>query len=82
MFFKYIEEKIKVTSIRYKLFTKNKKVNAFQMRYSHGIQTPLIKAKDETEDDIQIITLTKKQSITKLVAKRIYKITLEWQFID
>ena len=52
-------------------------MNAFQIQYSHGIQTPLIKAKDETEDDIQTVTLTKKQSIAKLVAKRIDKITLE-----
>ena len=31
------------------------------MYYTHGVQTPLFKAKDETEDDMQIVTLNKKQ---------------------
>ena len=41
-----------------------------------------MKAKDETEDEMQIVTLTKKQLIAKLVTKRIDKMTLEIQFID
>ena len=31
------------------------------MIITHGIQGALMKAKDETENDIQIITLSKKQ---------------------
>ena len=41
-----------------------------------------MKAKDETEDDMQIVTLSKKQSIAKIIYKRIDKITCENQFID
>ena len=52
------------------------------MQYTHGVQTTLIKAKDETEMNMQTVILTKKQSIAKLFRKRIDKITIEFQFID
>ena len=60
MVLKFMEEKIKVTHISYKLSKKAKKVSAFQIRYNHGIQTLLIKSKGETEDDLLTVTLTKK----------------------
>jgi len=52
------------------------------MDYTHGIQAPLMKASDETDDNMQTITLTKKQLIDKVCRKRIDRITLEYQFID
>ena len=55
-----MEEKIKVMSFHFKLSKKTKKLSAFKIQYSHGIQTPVMKAKDETEDDMQNVTLTKK----------------------
>ena len=41
-----------------------------------------MKAKGETEDDLQTVTLTKKQRIAKIIGQRIDKITFELQFID
>ena len=41
-----------------------------------------MKAKDETEDEMLTVTLTKKQLIAKMLYKRIDKTTLELQFID
>ena len=41
-----------------------------------------MKAKDEKEDEMLTVTLTKKQLITKMLYKRIDKTTLELQFID
>jgi hypothetical protein len=79
---KFTEEKIKVSSIHYKLYAKTKKLSAFKMDYTHGIQAPLMKASDETDDNMQTITLTKKQLIDKVCRKRIDRITLEYQFID
>lgn len=42
----------------------------------------MIKTKDETEDEMQTITIIKKQYISKLFVKRIDKVTREYQFID
>ena len=52
------------------------------MHYSHGIQTTLVKAKDETENDMKSVKLAKKQFIARMVQKRIDKGTQEYQFID
>ena len=52
------------------------------MQFTHGIQTTLKKAQDETEDGMQTITLTKKQVIAKMLMKRVDKITIEYQFYD
>ena len=52
------------------------------MQYTHGVQTTLMKAKGETEDGMQTVTLTKKQVIAKMLFKRVDKITLEYQFYD
>ena len=52
------------------------------MQYTHGVQTTLMKAKGETEDGRQTVTLTKKQVIAKMLFKRVDKITLEYQFYD
>ena len=82
MALKVFEEKIKVTSFHYKLSKITKKVSAFKIQYTHGIQTPLMKAKDETEDDMQTVTLTKKQIIAKIFYERIDRDTLENQFFD
>ena len=41
------------------------------------MQTPIFKAKDETEDDMQTVTLAKKQIIAKVVRKRIDRTTKE-----
>ena len=69
MLLKFNEEKIKVNSINYKLSKKTNKLSAFKLNYNHGVETPLMKAKDETEEDMQTVTLTKKQ----LIAKQVYK---------
>ena len=79
---KFSEEKIKVISIHYKLSKKTKKLSAFKIQYAQGIQTHVFKAKDETEDDMQTVTLTKKQFIAKLVQKRIDRTSFEYQLID
>ena len=52
------------------------------MNYNHGVQTLLLKAKDETEDEMQTVTITKKQTIAKLCWKRIDRFTMEWQLFD
>jgi hypothetical protein len=52
------------------------------MQFTHGIQTILFKAKDETEDGMEIVTLTKKHLIAKIFSKRIDKMTIEYQFSD
>ena len=52
------------------------------MSYSHGVEGSLMKAKDETEDDMQVCTLKKKQVIDKLFEKRINQTTIEYVFID
>ena len=41
-----------------------------------------MKAKDETEDDMQICTIKKKQVIAKLFEKRMNQTTVEYVFID
>ena len=82
MVLKFIEIKIKVSSFHFKISKKTKRLSAFKIHYTNGIQTTLIKAKDETEDDMQSVTLTKKQFIAKVCKKRIDKITKEYQFID
>ena len=41
-----------------------------------------MKAKGETEGDMQTVTLTKKQCIAKFIRKRTDRITMELQFID
>lgn len=79
---KFVEQTIKVNSIHYKLSPKTKKLSAFKIQYTHGIQTPLIKAKDETDNDMQTVMFTKKQFIAKLFTKRLDKNNLELQFID
>ena len=82
LFIKISAEKIKVCSIHYKLSKKTLKLSAFQIKYSHGIQMPVIKASNETEDDMQILTLAKKQYIARLFLKKTDEITLEYQFVD
>ena len=82
MLLKFNEEKIKVNSINYKLSKKTNKLSAFKLNYNHGVETPLMKAKDETEEDMQTVTLTKKQLIAKQVYKRIDRVTKEYQFFD
>ena len=41
-----------------------------------------MKAKDETENDLKIVQLKKKQRIAKVVQKKINPTTVEYQFID
>ena len=41
-----------------------------------------MKAKDETEENMQTVTLKKKQLIAKQVYKRIDRVTKEYQFFD
>ena len=41
-----------------------------------------MKAMDETEEDMQVVTFTKKQQIAKLCCKKTTPTTLEYQFID
>ena len=57
-------------------------MSAFKIQYTHGIQSRLLKTKDETEDGMQIVNLKKKQIIAKVFYKRADKNTLELQFID
>ena len=52
------------------------------MQYNNGMQTTLMKEKEETEDDMQVVTLKKKQFIAKQFWKRIDRATKEIQFID
>ena len=82
MLLKFNEEKIKVNSINYKLSKKTNKLSAFKLNYNHGVETPLMKAKDETEENMQTVTLKKKQLIAKQVYKRIDRVTKEYQFFD
>ena len=77
-----MEDKIKISSFHFKLSKNINKLSAFKIQYTHGVQTTLLKAMNETTDDMQSVTLTKKQSIAKLFFKRIDKITAEYQFID
>ena len=79
---KFTTNNVKVNAIHYKLSKKTKKLSAFQIQYSHGILTTLMKAKNETEDDMQIVTLSKKQTIAKLSMQRVDKHSREFQFID
>jgi|LakMenE01Jun11ns_1017448.scaffolds.fasta_scaffold7525698_1 hypothetical protein len=57
-------------------------MSAFKIQYTHGIQSRLLKTKDETEDGMQIVNLKKKQIIAKVFYKRADMNTLELQFID
>lgn len=57
---KFYEENIQVQSFHYKLSKETQMLSAFKIQYSHGVVTPLLKAKDETEDDMQIVSLTEK----------------------
>ena len=77
-----MEDKIKVVRIHYKLSKTTNKVSAFKIEYNHGVQTPLLKAKNETEDDMQTVTLAKKQSIAKYMLKPVNKTTMECRFMD
>ncbi len=63
MLLKFFEENVKVTAIHYKLSLKTKKLSAFKISFTHGIQSALMKAKNETEEDMQTVTLSKKQWI-------------------
>ena len=45
------------------------------MKFTHGLQTILMKAKGETEDGMQTVTFSKKQVIAKMLMKVIDKIT-------
>jgi hypothetical protein len=58
---KNIEDKIKINVINYKLSKKTKKLSAFQLIFSHGVTGTLMKAKEETEDEMQNFIITKKQ---------------------
>ena len=71
-----------MSSIHFKLSKKTKKLSAFQIQYTNGIKTTVLKAKDEREDDMQTVALQKKQRIAKLFGKRIDKITRELRLID
>ena len=82
MLLKFIEEKIKVRSFYFKLSKKTKKLSAFNIEYTQNIPTVLFVALNETEEDMQCVTLKKKQRIVKKVVKRIDRITKEIQFFD
>ena len=41
-----------------------------------------MKAKNETEDGMLTVTLTKKQVVAKMIVKRLDKTTSEYQFVD
>ena len=71
-----------MSGLHYKLSKKTKKLSAIKIDFSPGVKTPLMKALNETEEDMQTVTFSKKQSIAKLVFKRIDRITKEYQFID
>ena len=57
-------------------------MSAFKIQYNQGIETPILKAKDETENEMQTVTLKKKQFIAQLVRNRIDRTTREYEFID
>ena len=59
MILDFVEEKIKVKSISYKLSNETKKLRAFKIKYASKIKTTLIKAKDETDDNLQTFSLKK-----------------------
>lgn len=61
MFLKSIEEKIKVSSIQFKLCKNTKRLSAFKIQYTSGQQSTLMKAKEETDDDVQTVALKNKQ---------------------
>ena len=82
MLLKFNEEKIKVNSINYKLSKKTNKLSAFKLNYNHGVETPLMKAKGETEEDMQTVTLTKKQCIAKVLYMRMDKLIKEYRYFD
>ena len=52
------------------------------MIFTKGVTGTLMKAKNETENDIKTVSLKKKQRIAKLARTKINKTTREWQFID
>jgi hypothetical protein len=56
---KFFEQKTKLTGFRYKLSFKSKKLSAFQMIYSHGVKSTLLKALDEIEDGMINVYLKK-----------------------
>ena len=76
MILKTQEDAIKVTKMQFKVSKQSKKLSAFKMSYSHGVEGSLMKAKDETEDEMQVCTLKKKQVIDKLFEKRINQTTI------
>lgn len=78
---KSIEDKIKVSSIHYKIHKKTNLLSAFLLKYSNDIQTPFLKAKDETEDDLLTVLLSKR-IIASVFKKRINRNTMGYQFND
>jgi hypothetical protein len=79
---RFLESRIRVSSINYKISESSGKTTAFQIIYTHGIQGKLMIAKGETEADMKTVSLTKKQYISKLTQKRKNKFTIEWTFSD
>jgi hypothetical protein len=59
-----------VSSIHYKIHKKTNLLSAFLLKYSNDIQTPFLKAKDEIEDDLLTVLLSKR-IIASVFKKRI-----------
>ena len=78
----FLESRIRVSAINYKISEQSGKTTAFQIIYKHGIQGKLMLAKGETETDMKTVEFRKKQYIYKLTSKRTNKLTIEWTFFD
>ena len=57
---KYVEFNCKLQGFRYKVHQETYKLSAFQMLYTHGIEGPVFKAKNETEEGMTTILLEDK----------------------
>ena len=79
---RFLENRVRVSAINYKISAKSGKTTAFQLIFTHGIQGKMMIAKGETEADMKTVWLTKKQYISKLASKRKNKFTIEWTFSD
>ena len=79
---RFFEQKTKLTGFRYKLSAKSKKLSAFQMIYTHGVKSTLLKAQNETEEGMITVNLKKNQQVAKIFHKRINQATQEIIFID
>ena len=79
---KWFQTRFKLQGFNYKVSKQTNRLTLLQVVFTDGIKGPIIKAKNETEENIQTVLLQDGQYVTSLIKIRISHVDIKHSFLD